>query len=360
MIMRYVTAFLHQEVPQSGRAMPAYYRQALIISEIVLAVYFAIGAGLIAITTGKLEWIPVLTVLAAGICLYYTGKINPRVNLACDCGIIVIWLTWFVQRFGWTAGCSSILVPILSLAFFNLYETPRGKIAYFLGIVVFRIALFAYSLGHVPMGSMGRTQAILFQIINSLIPLLILANNYMLFSSSIQANERELMLHNQTLHKEAGTDPLTSLPNRRAMLDVIEAFQRAEPGSIFSVAIADIDFFKKINDTYGHNCGDHTLRELAKLFLMYAGQDYKVCRWGGEEFFFFLPNLNLDQAGIKMIDLHTAVGKLPMRYEGKDYAITVTIGLEEYDFQSSLEQILDRADRKLYMGKVGGRDRVVI
>ena len=61
-----------------------------------------------------------------------------------------------------------------------------------------------------------------------------------------------------------------------------------------------------------------------------------------------------------MNDLHTAVGKLPMRYEGKDYAITVTIGLEEYDFQSSLEQILDRADRKLYMGKVGGRDRVVI
>ena len=167
-------------------------------------------------------------------------------------------------------------------------------------------------------------------------------------------------INNQTLHRAAGTDPLTGLPNRRAMLDEIEQYLRVDPNAQFSVAIADIDFFKRVNDTYGHNCGDYTLKELATLFMTAAADKYKVCRWGGEEFCFFLSGMNIDEAGQEMHDLNTAVRRHPMHFGEIDYSITITIGVEENDYRSSIEQILDRADRKLYMGKVGGRDQVVV
>jgi diguanylate cyclase (GGDEF)-like protein len=143
-------------------------------------------------------------------------------------------------------------------------------------------------------------------------------------------------------------------------LDEIEQYLRSEPNSQFSVAIADIDFFKRVNDTYGHNCGDETLKALAALFMDSAGEKYRLCRWGGEEFCFFLPGMNIDEAGREMNDLNIAVRQKKLRFGDIDYSITITIGVEENDFKSTLEQILDRADRKLYMGKVGGRDRVVV
>ena len=68
----------------------------------------------------------------------------------------------------------------------------------------------------------------------------------------------------------------------------------------------------------------------------------------------------MDEAGREMTDLNIAVRKMTLRFEDLVFSISITIGVEENDFQSTMEQILDRADRKLYMGKVGGRDRVVV
>nr|MCR5089549.1 GGDEF domain-containing protein [Oscillospiraceae bacterium] len=126
----------------------------------------------------------------------------------------------------------------------------------------------------------------------------------------------------------------------------------------YSVAIADIDFFKRVNDTYGHSCGDYTLRALADLFREKAPS--RVCRWGGEEFCFFLPGKNLDQAGMEMNELCLAVRNLKLNYEGHDFSITITIGVAENDFSSPIESILEEADKKLYIGKSSGRNQVVL
>ena len=358
--MSFLVDFLHQEVPKSSGKMPAYYRKALYISEVILAAYFLASLVLLLITTGAWLWPPALILAATIFCLLHIDRLSARVNLVCFSTIIGAWLTWFVYRYGWSAGSPNILVPILPLVYFNIYEPPVGKLVYFLGLVAFRVLLFAYSLRHTPVATLDHHGNLVFQIVNSVIPLLILTVDFILFSSSIQANERELTINNQELHREAGTDPLTGLPNRRALLDEIEHHLAEDPNGQFSVAIADIDFFKKVNDTFGHSCGDYTLKELAALFMQTAGEKYKVCRWGGEEFCFFLPGMNIDDAGREMHDLNIAVRKKKLRFGENDFAVTITIGVEENDFQSTLEQILDRADRKLYMGKVGGRDRVVI
>jgi len=340
--------------------MPAYYRKALSISEVILAAYFLASVVLLFFSTGTWIWPPVVILAATVVCILNLDRMNARVNLICFAAVISAWLTWFVHRFGWSAGSPNILVPILPLVFFNIYEPPLGKLIYSFALVAFRVLLFAWSLRHAPVETLDHADNLVFQILNSVVPLLILTIDCILFSSSIQASERALTINNQALHREAGTDPLTSLPNRRALLDEIEQFLRDDPNSQFSVAIADIDFFKKVNDTYGHNCGDETLKALATLFMEAARDKYKLCRWGGEEFCFFMPGMNIDEAGREMNDLNIAVRKKKLRFGETDYSVTITIGVEENDFKSTLEQILDRADRKLYMGKVGGRDRVVI
>ena len=358
--MDFLFDFLHQEVPKSGNAMPTYYRKALFISEIILAAYFLVSAVLLICTTGVWMWPPAVVFVLTVVCLLNIDRMSARVNLLCFTAIICVWLAWFVHRFGWTAGSPNILVPILPLVFFNIFEPPLGKIGYFLGVVAFRVILFAHSLHHAPLNELSHFSSLVLQIINSVIPLLIMTVDFILFSSSIQASERELTINNQTLHRAAGTDPLTGLPNRRAMLDEIERYLREDPNAQFSVAIADIDFFKRVNDTYGHNCGDYTLKELAELFMAAAADKYKVCRWGGEEFCFFLEGMNIDEAGQEMNNLNTAVRRHKLHFGDVDYSITITIGVEENDYRSTIEQILDRADRKLYMGKVGGRDQVVV
>ena len=144
------------------------------------------------------------------------------------------------------------------------------------------------------------------------------------------------------------------------MIEQIEKYYKENGDRPFSVAIADIDFFKTVNDTYGHNCGDYTLVRLTELFTEHSMGRYSVCRWGGEEFCFFIPDTNLDDAGVMMNDLCFAVEKMPLKYEDHQLSITVTIGVEEYDFASPLEELLDSADEKLYMGKKAGRNRVVV
>ena len=358
--MNFLHEFLHQEVPKSSREMPGYYRRALFLTELIYCVYFLASIVLILLTTGKLEWLPVGILVAMVLCLLNMDHMTARLNLLGLTVIIGVWLTWYVVMYGWSGGSPNILVPVLSLAFFNIYVPPWEKIGYCLGTIAFRIGLYAFSLRHPPVSALFPTSTLFFQIVNSVVPLLQLSINYILFSSSIQASERQLTINNQALHKEAGTDPLTGLPNRRAMLDAIEVFRSENPASQFSLAIADIDFFKKVNDTYGHHCGDYTLVELSRLFLSSAGDKYRVCRWGGEEFCFFMPELNLDDAGIVMQDLHQAVGRMPLCFGENHFRITITIGVEEYDFQSPTDALLDRADRKLYMGKVHGRNQVVL
>jgi len=358
--MNYLIEFLHQEVPTSGKSMPAYYRKSLLTSEIILAVYFMASAALLGLTTGKWKWFPGVVFFATVACLLNIDKMSARLNLAFFSIIMASWVIWYVYMFGWSSGSQHILLPILALSFFNIYVRPTGKMAYFLGMIALRIALFSFSLRHTAIINLSSETSLILQILNSTTPLLILANSFVLFSSSIQATERQLTIHNQELHVEAGTDPLTGLPNRRALLDVIDMYRKDNPDSQFCVAIADIDFFKRVNDTYGHNCGDYTLKTLSKLFMDRAESKYTVCRWGGEEFCFFLHGQNLDEAGIIVHDLHQAVKKMPLHFEDIDFSITITIGVEENDFHSSMEEIFNRADRKLYMGKANGRDQVVI
>ena len=358
--MKQLLEFLRQPSPRSGKDILLYYRRALAANEIALALYFLLTCLLFSWANHRLEWVPALMLAGVVCCRLCIGRINSRMCFYSFELIIVLWCAWHTHTVGWSYGAQHLLIPMLMLCFFNIYEPPWLKLFTFLMVMAYRLALFAYSMEHPGVYSFSNMLIYTYQTINTLTLFNMLAIDFVIFSSSIQESERELLLNNQALHREAGTDPLTQLPNRRAILDEIAQFTKSAPDESFGVAIADIDYFKKVNDTYGHNCGDYTLKQLARLFTEAAGERYRVCRWGGEEFCFFLPGMNLDEAGREMQDLNIAVRKMQLHFGDVDFSITITIGVEENDFQSTMEDILDRADRKLYMGKVHGRDQVVI
>lgn len=358
--MRFFLEFLQQKVPKAGKDIPHYYRRALVTSGVLLIVYYLLCFFTYPLICGEWVWVPVLFLAVGSGSLWLAKHGGIRINLILFAAVSIAWIWWNVWYFGWSSGVQHFLTLTLVLVFFNVYDKALYKIIWFIAILAVRILLFRMSQLHPALRPMNVEAGTAYQTLNTVAFFLILACMCIVFSTSIQDTERQLRLKNQALYKEAGTDPLTGLPNRRSMIERIEKFYKESAGQPFSVAIADIDFFKKINDTYGHNTGDYTLVRLTELFVEHAMGRYTVCRWGGEEFCFFMPGMNLDEAGTLMNDLCFAVEKLKLEHEDKAFSITITIGVEENDFSSPLEELLNSADEKLYMGKNAGRNRVVV
>lgn len=165
----------------------------------------------------------------------------------------------------------------------------------------------------------------------------------------------------EDLGQLAITDPLTRIMNRRGItVSVLDAMAQAERyGNPLAVAMADIDHFKQVNDTYGHEAGDKVLAEIASVLSETLRMPDKVGRYGGEEFLIVLPHTTLAQARKIAERMRAAVGDWPFAPGGKKTALTVSIGLTQFQKGEDLEQLLTRVDRALYQAKAGGRNRVV-
>ena len=122
--------------------------------------------------------------------------------------------------------------------------------------------------------------------------------------------------------------------------------------------MSDIDFFKKINDTYGHDCGDVALTEVAEILRTCVRDGDTVCRWGGEEFLLLVKG-NRDVAITVAERIRTRIENNVVEYEGAEIRFTMTLGISTYVPGYSLESLLVQADENLYYGKEHGRNQVV-
>jgi len=160
----------------------------------------------------------------------------------------------------------------------------------------------------------------------------------------------------------ASIDPMTRLYNRRyftTMADKILKLARREQNPL-SLAILDIDRFKRINDTYGHLAGDRVITALSeKLMNRYRESDL-LCRFGGEEFVILMPNTELDVAALLAERTRKEVEKLVVPYNGETISMTVSIGVSQVDLEheETLDPVLKRADDALYAAKKQGRNQV--
>lgn len=155
--------------------------------------------------------------------------------------------------------------------------------------------------------------------------------------------------------KEANVDFMTGLYNRRFMESVflLEDFEESY------IVIADIDYFKKINDTYGHNCGDDVLKEVAlTLKQSFRSLDY-VCRWGGEEFLIYIRNHEHFDIQHKLDTVRKQIECKPFEYEGTKFNVTMSFGYCLREKSCNIEKNIEYADSALYNAKQTGRNKVV-
>ncbi len=159
-------------------------------------------------------------------------------------------------------------------------------------------------------------------------------------------------------------DPLTKLANRRYFLQLLaQEKDNVKHNNIsndsFSLVMADIDFFKHINDNFGHSCGDFVIETVAKIIKQSTRKADVVARWGGEEFLFLLPKTNVTEARIVVKKIMKRIHEHKFEWEGKPFNVSLTYGVTAYRQSETIKETIERADKCLYQGKEKGRDCLV-
>ena len=277
---------------------------------------------------------------------------------------IIIHLIIATLTFGIEAGFQNWCFGLACCFFLPTYSKNNNKrvIQSFLYaitfIVVYFILVFIIQIYDVrligPISSRIANQLFIFNGSMSFISIIAFTT---LYSSSSTKRYDELI-------KVANYDELTALYNRHALYEISSSIiQNANnTNKSYSVAIIDIDFFKKVNDTYGHAIGDEVLKELASIIRAEAIKGIVAGRWGGEEFVLIAPSsIYYDEFIIILEKLREKVAKTKISVStGKKINITISIGAcKSKEYKKSLAEVVKGADEHLYEAKETGRNKVV-
>lgn len=188
----------------------------------------------------------------------------------------------------------------------------------------------------------------------SFIVIIFVTNNFR--NENLELN-KTLAEQNADLQKAASTDSLTGLFNRRAMGEPFKIAELSNKG--YSIALLDIDYFKKVNDTYGHAAGDMVLTEISKKLIAVCPTEACICRWGGEEILILLNGTELAAAAAIAEKIRSEIAANKFKWNTESFTVTVTVGVAYAPKGSPSEQTVKLADKRLYEGKADGRNRVV-
>lgn len=155
-------------------------------------------------------------------------------------------------------------------------------------------------------------------------------------------------------------DALTSLANRRSGDQHLRQLMKsaAADGTDFCVALGDIDNFKRVNDTYGHDCGDVVLKQVADVFLRHMRGNGIAARWGGEEFLLIFENMDLTRAKVLLKEILDDIRSTECKYDGVSVYVTMTFGLTQGN-TDNVTELLRNVDERLYRGKNSGKNQIV-
>lgn len=183
-------------------------------------------------------------------------------------------------------------------------------------------------------------------------------------AEALQQRDSELRQAVLELREQATTDPLTLLSNRRQLGELLplELMRARRKDGKVAVLMIDLDFFKRINDTFGHKAGDLVLSEIGQLLRAGVRGSDIACRYGGEEILLVLPDSALKVATERAESIRTTIKELRITHAGREIGpVTASIGVAIFpDHAEDAEALLRAADEALYQAKHGGRDRVAV
>ena len=186
---------------------------------------------------------------------------------------------------------------------------------------------------------------------------IIFYNTIYIYSS--ESDRTSLKKENQQLSVDAHEDVLTNALNRRGFLPIMESLMKDDKQKNFCIAFCDLDNFKRINDSYGHDCGDEVLRHITKI-IKNEMVGCPICRWGGEEIVILMKDHDMTVAREKMEYIRKSIETNPTVFYNKRIYVTVTIGLaENKDQYHTSEEFIKVADERMYYGKKHGKNIVI-
>lgn len=274
--------------------------------------------------------------------------------------LVYFWLTLYMSitticlgyRFGFHLYCLS-MIPIIFYTEYMAEKFGRKSIKHRFvcaAIVICYLLSTGYSSY---VGTIYHTDdkiAGIFWVFNSCTVLF-----FLIFYSSVML--RLVADSEKKLTDIAHTDRLTGLYNRHFMATKLEAANSNEDEKF--LAMVDIDFFKKINDTYGHNAGDFILTNVASTIKEIC-PDSEISRWGGEEFL-ILTEGNAEKDGIRLLErLRSTIENKEFIFEDNRIKVTLTAGIAASHQNTSVDKWIDEADENLYYGKNNGRNLVIL
>jgi diguanylate cyclase (GGDEF)-like protein len=181
-----------------------------------------------------------------------------------------------------------------------------------------------------------------------------------LYEHSREKSYKQALELSDKYQKLANFDPLTQLSNRRDALFILKREQARNLRSKdpLSIILCDVDYFKKINDKYGHNAGDAVLIDLAEIFKKTMREQDCVARWGGEEFLFILPQTQAKSANVFAEKIQDKLQKHLVTYENQKISVKVSMGIEQFKDGQTIDEVINNADKHLYEAKNAGRNQI--
>lgn len=266
---------------------------------------------------------------------------------------------------GWKYGFAQYIIAIIPVGFYICYtlEIRHHKftiatISAVFAAIAFLACKFISFFGEPAVTLDNIVLELALYVFNAFCAFAFLIIFSLVFIFEIRLSSNQLKHQNAILDKLASTDPLTGLYNRRSM-DIFLS-QAVETDSNFALIMCDIDDFKKVNDTYGHDFGDVVLKGVAGITTdQVKGQGY-VCRWGGEEILILLNNASEESSFRVAENIRRNVANRVFDLNEKWIHCSLTLGIALHNSNEAVEDTITRADYNLYCGKRNGKNAVVL
>lgn len=288
---------------------------------------------------------------------------------ACALIEILFHSMMFSLLLGWEWGYMNYTIALLPISFYLSLTLPKLRrnllgpiiISLLIGVcfVATKIACTYITPIYTDVASKGFITAS--YCLNSLTGFVIILLFSILFSIEIRQMQRNLMQEYETLDEIASHDPLTGLLNRRSMefhlgkvMDVAK-----KTGAQFSLIMADIDDFKKVNDNYGHDVGDQVLLHVSNIIKKQLRGNDHVCRWGGEEMLLLIHNNSTVAVQIAERIRQSLENSPVTTKDGNKITVTMTFGVTGYIPGFNMNKLIKITDENLYKGKRNGKNQVV-
>lgn len=264
---------------------------------------------------------------------------------------------------GWMSGFAQYIIALVPVCYYICYamDSKPRKMAIATGLALFGTAahlsckILSNSITPAYADNIVSWELGLF-IFNTICTFAFLIVFSVIFISEIRLSQAQLRHQNEILERLANIDPLTGLYNRRSMQIFLN--HAVEADTDFCIAMCDIDDFKKINDTYGHDAGDIVLKDIAQIMRQFTEDHGYVCRWGGEEIL-ILSNQTKEATKSMVEKIRRSIANHFFAIDERIIRCSVTIGIAAHKSGDNTEDTIAAADYNLYHGKRNGKNRVV-